>query len=82
MQLSHGSAVGYAACCDVLAQADLHADAGRINLPLLVVAGEFDTITPLVQAQWLHQHIAKAQLEVLPAAHLSNIACPRNLTIA
>lgn len=76
MQLSHGSAVGYAACCDVLAQADLHADAGRINLPLLVVAGEFDTITPLVQAQWLHQHIAKARLEVLPAAHLSNIACP------
>lgn len=64
---------GYAACCDVLAQADLHAGVGTITVPTLVIAGEHDPVTTVDDGRWLQQRIAGARLASLPASHISNI---------
>lgn len=77
MQLAHGNPAGYAACCDALAVSDLQGEVPRITRPALVIGGKFDTVTSVAEAQWLQRHIPQAQLAVLPAAHLSNIACPQ-----
>lgn len=75
-QLANGNAAGYAACCDALAQADLRADIPQMNVPMLVIAGELDPVTTLEDAQTLVNGAPYAQLAVLPASHISNIACP------
>lgn len=75
--LSQASPEGYAACCEALAAADLRKEVRRIALPLLIVAGESDTITPVSDSEWLLSHIHGAELALLPASHLSNIACPQ-----
>lgn len=64
---------GYAACCEVLAQADLHACVGTIAVPTLIIAGEHDPVTTVDDARWLQQQIAGARLASLPASHISNI---------
>ncbi|MGF6118805.1 3-oxoadipate enol-lactonase [Janthinobacterium lividum] len=64
---------GYAACCDMLAQADLHACVGTIALPTLIIAGEHDPVTTVDDGRWLQQQIAGARLASLPASHISNI---------
>jgi len=64
---------GYAACCEVLAQADLHACVGTITVPTLIIAGEHDPVTTVDDARWLQQQIAGARLASLPASHISNI---------
>ncbi len=77
MQLSHASPQGYAACCDVLANTDLHAELAHIGLPLLAIAGDADAITTVADAETLRQSVPQAQLAVLHASHLSNITCPQ-----
>ena len=70
----HGQdAGGYAACCDVLAQTDLHDAVGTIAVPTLVIAGEHDPVTTIDDGRWLQQQIAGARLASLPASHISNI---------
>lgn len=64
---------GYAACCDMLAQADLHAGVGTITAPTLIIAGEHDPVTTVDDGRWLQQQIAGARLASLPASHISNI---------
>jgi 3-oxoadipate enol-lactonase len=67
---------GYAACCEALAYADLRADVAEMPRPMLVIAGEFDPVTTTADAQWIIERGQDAQLSVIPASHLSNIACP------
>jgi 3-oxoadipate enol-lactonase len=70
----HGQdAGGYAACCDVLAQTDLHDGVGAIAVPTLIIAGEHDPVTTIDDGRWLQQQIAGARLASLPASHISNI---------
>lgn len=64
---------GYAACCDVLAQADLHDGVGTITVPTLIIAGEHDPVTTIDDGRWLQQQIAGARLASLPASHISNV---------
>ena len=67
------NAGGYAACCDVLAQTDLHDTVGTIAVPTLIIAGEHDPVTTIDDGRWLQQQIAGARLASLPASHISNI---------
>lgn len=64
---------GYAACCDMLAQADLYACVGTIAVSTLIIAGEHDPVTTVDDGRWLQQQIAGARLASLPASHISNI---------
>ena len=66
-------AEGYAACCDALATSDLRGDLARIVTPTLLLAGAFDPVTTVADAQAMQAAIAHAQLAVVPASHLSNL---------
>ncbi|WP_170975323.1 alpha/beta fold hydrolase [Martelella alba] len=74
------SPTGYAACCEVLARADLRADAADISRPVLMIAGQEDPVTTIADAQQVVDTVADAALCVLPASHLANIACAREFT--
>ncbi|MBV8124356.1 MAG: 3-oxoadipate enol-lactonase [Paucibacter sp.] len=64
---------GYAACCDVLAHADLRQEVARIAVPTLVVVGEYDPVTTVADGAWLQQQIPYARLETVPASHIANV---------
>jgi 3-oxoadipate enol-lactonase len=68
---------GYAACCDALATSDLRDDLGRIASPTLLLAGAYDPVTTVADAQAMQAGIPGAQLAVVPASHLSNLEAPR-----
>ena len=57
-------------CFDLMAcqQVDLTAQLGAITVPTLVLAGEDDATTPVVQAEELRENISGAQLAVIPEA--------------
>jgi 3-oxoadipate enol-lactonase len=75
-QLRAISPEGYAACCDVLAVADLRGSVGAITVPLLVIAGEFDPVTTVDDARFIAERVQGAKVAVVPASHLSNIEAP------
>lgn len=77
MQLAQSDPLGYAACCDALATADLRTEVRHMSVPLLVIAGEQDPVTTTEDARWLVSHVRGAQLALLPASHLSSVACPQ-----
>ncbi|CAN7391893.1 3-oxoadipate enol-lactonase [Phenylobacterium sp. LjRoot225] len=64
---------GYAGCCAALRDADLGPVLERIAAPTLVIGGALDVATPPEQAVALAATIPGANLEILPAAHLSNL---------
>lgn len=68
---------GYAGCCEALAESDLRDDLHRITTPTLLLAGEFDPVTTVADAQAMQGAIAGAQLALVPASHLSNLEAPR-----
>ncbi len=52
-------------------------DLSRLSLPVLVIVGEEDTLTPPADSESLQRRIDRSQLVVLPeAGHLSNIDAP------
>src|SRR5262249_22138326 len=67
--MAAGSAEGYAACCDALANADQRDEVRRIALSTLVIVGEADPVTTVEDARFLYERIPGAQLSVLPASH-------------
>ncbi|MBL3524366.1 3-oxoadipate enol-lactonase [Serratia plymuthica] len=73
--LAAGDAAGYAACCDALAQADLRDQTRQMARPMLVIAGEHDPVTTVADAEFLVANASHARLNVLPASHISNVAC-------
>jgi 3-oxoadipate enol-lactonase len=73
---------GYASCCDALAQADLRDTVGSIPNRTLVVAGQYDPVTTVADAEWLAQQIADASVLTLPASHLSNIEASHEFSAA
>ncbi|MEB6538779.1 3-oxoadipate enol-lactonase [Serratia plymuthica] len=73
--LAAGDAAGYAACCDALAQADLRDQTRQMARPMLVIAGEHDPVTTVADAEFLVANAPHARLNVLPASHISNVAC-------
>ncbi|UTO20758.1 3-oxoadipate enol-lactonase [Acinetobacter sp. Z1] len=68
---------GYANACRALADADLRDQLNQIQIPTLIIAGQFDPVTTVQDAGFMHQSIKNSQLEVLAASHLSNIEQPQ-----
>lgn len=73
---------GYAEACDALRGFDLTARLGEVRAPTLVIAGAQDVSTPIERAVELVDGIVGAELEVLDAAHLSNVEQPADFTAA
>ena len=67
---------GYAAACEAIRNMDQRGAVSGIDVPTLVIGGTNDPATPPEHAQFLASSISKSTLEMLPAAHLSNIECP------
>ncbi|MCQ0025599.1 alpha/beta fold hydrolase [Streptomyces somaliensis DSM 40738] len=63
--------VGYAACCDALADYDLRPELAVIRAPVLVVGGTLDTATPLEHARELAGGIPHAVLHTIACGHLA-----------
>ena len=69
---------GYIGCCAALRNFDSTNNISGIKTPTLVIVGDKDVSTPLAgNGEILVREISGAQLVRLPAAHLSNIECPR-----
>jgi len=67
---------GLAGSFAVVRDADLRRTAALINLPVLIIAGQYDTVTALSHSEALAALLPQAQLKVLPVVHLSNIERP------
>ena len=80
--LAATSPEGYAACCEALADSDLRADLRFITTPSLLIAGAFDPVTTVTDAQAMQAAMAHARTEVLQASHLSNLEAPQHFTSA
>jgi 3-oxoadipate enol-lactonase / 4-carboxymuconolactone decarboxylase len=74
---------GYAGCCAAVRDMDARAALGSIRCPVLIVDGELDTSLPWTgHGELLARDIPGAAIVRLPAAHLSNLECPRSFTAA
>ena len=80
--LAAGSAEGYASCCEALAKADVREQLKDITVPVLVVAGQQDPITTVVDAQFMVERIANSQLFEINASHISNVELPNEFNPA
>ncbi|NBE51724.1 alpha/beta fold hydrolase [Streptomyces sp. YC537] len=69
--LANTDPVGYAACCDALADYDLRPGLATISAPTLVVGGTLDTATPLEHARELAEGVPHAGLKTLDCGHLA-----------
>ena len=74
--LAAGSAEGYASCCEALAVADVRAQLGEIQIPLLLVAGTEDPVTTVADGEFMQVAVAGSKLYAIPASHISNIEAP------
>lgn len=46
----------------------------QISIPTLILCGEEDTVTPMAQSEFLHEHIKNSELHIIEGAgHMSNI---------
>jgi 3-oxoadipate enol-lactonase len=64
---------GYAANCAAVRDADFREQVARIPVPLLVISGSEDAVTPPAGGEFIQQQVNGAQHQVFPAAHLSNV---------
>lgn len=74
--LTSTPAAGYAASCAALADLDLRDALPRIKAQTLVIAGRYDTSSPLQMAATIRAGIGGASLTILEAAHISNVEAP------
>lgn len=78
--LSRVAAEGYASCCEAIRDADLRPMAAQIQQSSLVVVGDQDAATPLVDAQALAEALPNARLQVVAgAAHIPSVEQPQAL---
>jgi 3-oxoadipate enol-lactonase len=73
---------GYARCCSVLRDADLHDTASRISAPTLVVAGESDPVTPPSNAHEIAAAVPGARVFTMKASHVCALERPDEFTSA
>jgi 3-oxoadipate enol-lactonase len=78
--LARTTALGYAACCAAVRDADLGAADATIRCPTLIVSGRHDAITPPADGEAMHAAIRNASFHVIEnAAHLIAAERPREL---
>ena len=75
-QLLACDADGYAANCAAVRDADFRGNVSPVSAPTLVIAGDADPVTTIADCETLADSISGATLEVMRAAHLSNIGDP------
>lgn len=74
---------GYAGCCAAVRDLDNRALLAKIQCPTLIVCGDYDVSTPWAgHGDAMAQSIPNARAVHFPAAHLSNIECPRGFASA
>ena len=71
--LAATSPQGYAANCAAVRDADFRDQLGAITVPLLVIAGTEDAVTPPAGSHFIQEHVRGAQYAEFHAAHLSNV---------
>lgn len=71
--LSDTSAIGYAACCEAIRDADLRPEIHRIHAAALIIAGHHDPVTPPADAEDMHARIPHSRVALLDAAHIANV---------
>ncbi|WP_049067551.1 3-oxoadipate enol-lactonase [Acinetobacter baumannii] len=74
--LSAGSAMGYANCCEALAKADVREQLKDIKIPVLVIAGTQDPVTTVADGEFMQQRIPQSKLAEIDASHISNVEQP------
>ncbi|KHL01445.1 alpha/beta fold hydrolase [Sinomonas humi] len=63
---------GYAAVCRAIAAYDVRDRFGEIAVPFLAVAGEYDSVCPFSDAQWMAEHAQRGAAVELPGvAHIA-----------
>ena len=67
---------GYVGCCAAVRDMDHRALLSAIKAPTLIIAGLFDSATPLEVHEFIYKQIAGAKMRSLRASHLSNIEQP------
>ncbi|MEG2269264.1 MAG: 3-oxoadipate enol-lactonase, partial [Acinetobacter sp.] len=80
--LAASSAEGYASCCEALAKADLRDQLSQITVPVLIIAGQKDPVTTVIDGQYMLDRIANAQLVEIDASHISNVEKPEEFNQA
>lgn len=75
-RLVETDAAAYAASCEAVAGIDFRASNAAIKCPTLVIAGTRDEATPVAMSEAIRNSIPGAQLQALPAAHLSAVEQP------
>jgi 3-oxoadipate enol-lactonase / 4-carboxymuconolactone decarboxylase len=74
---------GYAGCCAAVRDMDQRSILAAIRAPAMIVVGDRDVSTPWEgHGEVLAAGIARARVEHLPTAHLSNLERPRSFTAA
>ncbi len=71
--LAATSPEGYAANCAAVRDADFRDQLSSIKVPLLVIAGSEDAVTPPSGGHFIQQHVHGAEYAEFYAAHLSNV---------
>ena len=64
---------GYAANCGAVRDADFRDQLGEIKVPLLVISGSADAVTPPAGGLFIQEHVQGAEYAEFQAAHLSNV---------
>lgn len=73
---------GYAGCCAAIRDMDQRPTVKLIATPVLVIAGSEDPSTSVADGRFLADNVQNGRLVELPAAHVSNIECPREFATA
>lgn len=71
--LAATSPQGYAANCGAVRDADFREQVAGIQVPLLIISGSQDAVTPPSGGEFIQQQVEGAEHEVFHAAHLSNV---------
>jgi len=73
INLKNTNPEGYASCCEALAQEDLRECISTIRIPTLIIGGDKDPVTTLVDAQYMKSQVKGSEILSIPASHISNI---------
>src|SRR3546814_4577874 len=74
--LANTNPEGYAASCEALGSSDLRPALGRTLVPLMVLAGEYDTVTTVDVAKAMTQALAGARMTKIAVSHISKLEDP------
>jgi len=73
----NNNAVGYANACAAVRDADFRESVKKITSETLVITGDGDVVTTVEHANYLVNEIAKSELKILKARHLSSVELPQ-----